>query len=353
MSEAEASLFEKERTVLVDSLADLNKRHEAVGPRLDKLQQELAAGKEKQVESGLVVWLLDLYRLLGEAVLIQARARLESVSVDPIELTPDDAMRTAMVNRLDVMNNRAALVDSWRLIAFNADALQSRLSVLADGNVSTDHDNALSFRAPTASLRMGVQFDPPFTRLLERNNYRQSLIDYERDRRDFIQYIDGVHRSLRQTLRDLEQLRLNLEIQRRAVAISIRRVDLTQEDLNKPVPPPEPGQPAAQLGPTASLNLLTALSDLRNTQNNFMSVWLNYYATRMRLVRDMGIMMLDNEGRWIDQSFSGPDDEGAEELDLPPTVPTEWYELLEVPAAEQPSTGNGDTTLREVSYQEP
>ena len=34
-------------------------------------------------------------------------------------------------------------------------------------------------------------------------------------------------------------------------------------------------------------NLLTALSDLRSAQDNFMSVWLNYYASRMALVRDI------------------------------------------------------------------
>jgi hypothetical protein len=94
--------------------------------------------------------------------------------------------------------------------------------------------------------------------------------------------------------------------------------------LNKPVPPSEPGQPAAQFGPTAALNLLTALSDLRNAQNNFMSVWLNYYATRMQLMRDLGFMQLDGEGGWIDIPLPAADSVRLEELDLPPAVPQEW-----------------------------
>ena len=65
---------------------------------------------------------------------------------------------------------------------------------------------------------------------------------------------------------------MNLEIQRRAVAIAIRRVDLTRAALYAPVRPPQPGQRPAQFGPTAATNLLTALSALRNTQNNFLSV---------------------------------------------------------------------------------
>ena len=253
------------------------------------------------------------------------------------------------------MNNRAALVDSWRLIAFNADALQSRLDIVASGDINTVHNNPVSFRAPTADLRMGVRFNAPFTRLLERNNYRQSIIDYERDRREFIQYLDGVHRSLRTLLRDLEQLRVNLEIQRRAVAISIRRVDLTQEDLNKPSAPAAPGQQATQLGPTAALNLLTALSDLRNTQDNFMSVWLNYYAARMRLMRDLGIMTLDEQGRWVDIPIPA-DGENAEDTSMPPEVPVEWFDLINIAPAEQPNAGPAGNeepspaAVREVSF---
>jgi hypothetical protein len=110
------------------------------------------------------------------------------------------------------------------------------------------------------------------------------------------------------------------------VAISIRRVDLTQEELNKPVPPPAPGEAATQLGPTAALNLLTALSDLRNTQNNFMSVWLNYYATRMQLMRELGLMQIDEQGRWIDTPLSAVDLPAPEELAPPPAVPIEWMD---------------------------
>ncbi len=178
---------------------------------------------------------------------------------------------------------------------------------------------------------MGLQFDAPFTRLLERNNFRQSLIDYQRDRRQFIQSLDVLNLTLRQQLRLQRELELNLEIQRKAVVISIRRVDLTREELNEPVPPPEPGQPAAQFGPTAARNLLGALSDLRTTQNNFMSVWLNHYANRMRLLREMGIMVIDEEGRWLDESIPNmiPYYEGNEGEPLPPPpVPVEYYDVV-------------------------
>jgi outer membrane protein TolC len=327
----EQELLDRDTQQLEETLAELRQRFDTLQNAPREMMETLREENRRQTAAGLVNWIGDFYRLVQEMSLVQARARVESVVVEPIELSYEDALKIALAHRLDLMNARASLVDTWRLISFNADALQAGLNVSFSGDVRTERDNMFSFHGKTGTLRAQVQFDAPFTRLLERNNYRQALIDYQRDRRQFIQTVDSVHQSLRQTLRQLRQLRVNLEIQRRAVAISIRRVDLTREDLNRPVPPPQPGQPASQLGPTAALNLLTALSDLRSTQNNFMSVWLNYYAQRMRLMRDLGIMKLDEEGRWIDEPWDSLDRDSIEEIPIPPPIPSDWLEKYGVP----------------------
>jgi hypothetical protein len=333
MTPPESSIFERERNQLHDGLAELRETLVELDSRLVEVPQALADGNTELAVSRLVVWANDLYRLTQVSILIQARARVETVVVDRIYLDSSAGFRIALENRLDLMNNRAALVDSWRLIAFNADALQSQLNVVVDGQPAIariTRDETDNFSLSDGSLRVGLRFDAPTTRRQERNNYRQQLIEYQQDRRQFIQILDGVNRNVRQILRGLEELRLNLEIQRRAVAISIRRVDLTREELNEPVPPQEPGQPAPAFGPTAAQNLLTALSDLRNTQNNFMSVWLNYYATRMQLARELGVMAIDENGLWIDEPIPAtvPMLEGGEDLLAPPVVPEVWFEAV-------------------------
>ncbi len=145
-------------------------------------------------------------------------------------------------------------------------------------------------------------------------------------------------------MRELEQLRVNLEIQRRAVAISIRRVDQTRENFNKPTPPPAAGQKITQFGPTAALNLLTALSDLRSSQNNFMSVWLNYHAGRMRLLRDLGIIQIDDDGVWIEQSVQEAVNAAMAgvPVEMPPDVPDQWYETLDNLPEPDDAESNGD-----------
>ena len=337
MTDVERKLFQRDREQLREGLADLEQQFQEAKAKLKTLRDELAEETKDATVRGNVVLLGDLLRLVQGSILVQARARLEAVTVATIELGSQDAFGIALQNRLDFMNGRAALVDSWRLIQFNADALQSVLNVTASGDIGTVRNNPVSFRAPTANLRLGLEFDAPFTRLLERNNYRQSLIDYQRSRREFIQSRDSLHLGLRVLLRQIEQLRTDLEIQRRAVAIAIRRVDLTRAALYAPVRPPQPGQRPAQFGPTAATNLLTALSSLRDTQNNFLRVWLTYYAARMRLDRELGIMMLDNDGSWIDSPIPNPsldnsfesDKSRLAELLLPPAVPTEWIELTD------------------------
>jgi len=332
MTDEERRLFQRDRERLQEGLADLKKQFEQVQAERKALSNGLSADTRKATFDKTVVWLTDLLRLVQGSVLVQARARLETVSVETVALDSPKAFAQALANRMDFMNGRAALVDHWRSIQLAADALQSVLNVTAEGDIGTAGNNAASFRSSTGNVRLGVQFDAPFTRLLERNNYRQTLIDYQRSRRDFIRSYDSLQLGLRGLLRQIEQLRRDLEIQRRAVTIAIRRVDMTRAAFYAPVRPPQPGQRPAQFGPTAATNLLTALSALRNTQNNFMGVWLNYYAARMRLARELGTMKLDPDGRWIahppvDSSLAEVSDRDASPL--PPVVPTAWMELAD------------------------
>jgi hypothetical protein len=287
----------------------------------------------------VVAAVTELASLVQEATLVQVRARLEAITLEPVKLEPAFALEIARSRRLDWMNNRAALVDTWRLIAFNARNLMSDLDLTLSGDISTVDDHPFKFAGTAGRMSAGIEFDAPFNRLLERNNYRAVLIDYQRDRRQLIQFEDSVNQTLRQSLRTLAQLEVNLEIQRRAVAIAARRVDQTRETLSKPPEPVLPGQPpTAQFGPTAALNLLTAMNDLQGSQNNFMSVWLNHYATRMVLMRELGLMQLDDRGIWVDV----PLDEALERVEecviepLPPAVPKQWLDALDAEPVPMP-----------------
>lgn len=331
MTDDEKALERASRREMDENLAEAAQALRTAEMNLEMLREQLNVAQAKDTANSFVALVRSLQNdIVSELNKVQARTRLGVITVQDVAITPEKALEIARANRLDWMNNRAALVDTWRLIQFNANALKSNVSLRFDGDVSTlGGDNPFKFREETGSIRASLQFDPPFTRLTERNNFRQQLIEYQQSRRQLIQYEDRVYLTLRQLLRNLEQLKVNLEIQRRAVDIAISRVDQTRAELNKPVPPPLPGAPPGQagFGPTAAVNLLTALSDLRNTQNNFLSVYLNYYAARMVLMRELGLMRIDENGMWIDEPLDVAI-AAVEQYDceFPPELPADWLD---------------------------
>jgi outer membrane protein TolC len=264
--------------------------------RPDILTTEFGRAKFSQILARFPDLLVNLSTSILELSLIQARARAESVTLLTLEMDPANALAIASRNRRDWMNARANLVDTWRLIEFNANDLESDLNFLFGGDISTVGDNPVDFRSATGRLRVGVQFDAPLTRVAERNNYRQSLIEYQQARRDYYAFVDRISQSLRSGLRQIELDQANFELRRAAVRVAIDQVEVTRLRLSEP---PKPGVVAA-FSPTTARDLVSALGDLLNVQNDFMSVWVNYEVERMNLDFNLDTMQLDEEGLWID-----------------------------------------------------
>ncbi|MEX2185486.1 MAG: hypothetical protein WD875_01775 [Pirellulales bacterium] len=244
---------------------------------------------------------------IAEMWIVEAKARLESIVLPPVEMKSDDALGIASKHRRDWMNARAALVDSWRLIRFNADSLESDLDIVFSGDMGTVGKNPVKLDAATGRLRAGIEFDAPLTRLAERNNYRQALIEYNQARRSYYTFIDRVNQGLRGTLRTIELNQVNFELRRSAVHTALRQVDLTRKQLLAPLRPNTDGPIGVAAAPTAGSqtgdlgrDLVTALADLTQVQNDFLSVWLNYRVLRMSLDLDLGTMRVDPGGMWVE-----------------------------------------------------
>ena len=164
-------------------------------------------------------------------------------------------------------------------------------------------DNPVRFRGTNGRLRVGLAFDAPLTRLVERNQYRATLIAYDRARREYYAYEDEVQQSLRNSIRVLRLGQLNFEVRRAAVFVAVTRVDVARLNLERA---PKTGA-SLKVGANAARDLVDALSDLLREQNNFLSVWVDYEAQRIGLDFDLGTMRLDGQGMWIDPGEIGPD----------------------------------------------
>lgn len=245
--------------------------------------------------------LSELSDYLLELSLVQAGARTELVELVRVNLDPETALEIARENRRDWMNARAALVDAWRLIEFNADNLESSLDLVFSGDVrNVSSDIPLTGRTSN-SLRVGLQFDAPLTRLQERNTFRQAQIEFNQARRDYYLFVDQVAAQLRDELRTLRLNQENFELRRQALRVAREQILLNREIQTIQQ------QNALSSGPTTARDAVSALSDLLRAQNDFLAVYVNYEVVRRSLDFDLGTMMLRPDGVWIDPGPIGPE----------------------------------------------
>jgi hypothetical protein len=229
---------------------------------------------------------------------------LDAITFEPVDLTSEEAFCIASRYRRDWMNARASVVDSWRLIQFNANDLGSGLNLVFNGDIANVGDRPFDLRPSNGRLRLGLQFDAPLTRLAQRNVYRQSLIEFQQAKRNYYQFRDRVQRDVRSSLRQLKLDDLNFELRRAAVHVAITQVDLARLKLSEPARPVSaslPGQPTqpggqSQFGETVARDLVTAIIDLLNVQNDFLSVWVDHEVQQLNLDFDLGVMELDARG---------------------------------------------------------
>jgi hypothetical protein len=294
------------KTKLVTTEADL-KQAGIVVELLANSGPTLPAEKAAEEIGKIAVSVPAIIQRLGasmlELTLAQVRSRTESVGLVPIELSSNHALEIARLYRRDWMNARASLVDSWRLIEFNADALESQLDIVFSGDVTNVGSNPFNLQGSAGRLRAGFQFDSPITRLGERNTYRQALIEFQQARRSYYLVGDNIAAGLRQTLRNLDLNTINFELRRANIHVAVDQVELNLLKLREP---PRVGAVESTFSPTTARDLVQALQAILTAQNDFISVWLDYEETRRALDLDLETMELDDQGMWIDPGPIGP-----------------------------------------------
>lgn len=279
-----------------EHVATLDKGIRATFEEIATLEKELASLDADTARSRASEGVAALSGMLLELSLDQAASRLETLTLPEVELEETYALEIARANRLDWMNARAELVDAWRKIDYAANPLMSGMDLMLEGDMGTSQNSSTRLDGRTGQLRGGVRIDTPLDRLVERNEYRETQIAYQRARRDYMLFEDRVLQSLRNTLRISELSRMNFELRRAALQVAFSQVDLARLRLEEP---PRPGQ-VAQIGATTARDLVSALSDLLEAENEFLGLLVGHHVLRMVLDFELGTMALDTEGNWVE-----------------------------------------------------
>jgi len=266
---------------------------------------------------------------------------LPALCVGGVDLLSDDddkvlaaASRTALTYRLDLMNQRAQLVDSWRKIRVAANALLGVLTVQYHYDVSTPPNKfePFNFQGSRSHHQLIVNASPPLVRILQRDAYRATLIAWQQQRRQLQQAEDQVLFDVRSQLRILRAFAYNYQnVQKRAIELAYSQVDQSLQAFSQPQAPAGPTLPTGIVGPPATPGgagdpaaltnqLLTSQNSLLRAQNDLYNTWIAYLTSRISIYRDMGIMRVDPRGVWIDdvatcqcRQYAGPDDGKADE----------------------------------------
>lgn len=270
---------------------------------------------------------------------------LPPLCVEGVDLLSDDddkviatVSRAALENRLDLMNQRAQLVDSWRKIAVAANALLGTFNVQyhMDTTSPLNGNHPLALGDGWTRRQFILDTELPIVRIAQRNAYRATLIAFQFQRRQLMLAEDQVLFGVRSQLRTLRQNAYSYQaVQKRNVELAYVQVDQALQAFSQPQQPAGPAGVPGLVGPPVTgggtdspaaltQQLLSAQNSLLGAQNTLYNTWVSYLINRMSLYREMGLMRLDPRGVWIDDVATchcpkHPDQPGQPSQDERPT----------------------------------
>ncbi len=298
-----ASDVARDRRIFESLVVDLNGAVDVLRQHQQKLQ---AGGLTPEARRELYIDIDEKHEKLLSIVqglsVVQIDTRVELIEFAPFDLSMEDAVRLGMQYRVDLMNQRAFVMDARRRLEVAANQLEAVLDVIVEGDVATrplitGNDNPFDFRGRNSSFRAGLAFTAPVVQIRERNLYRAALIEYQRARRAYMQFEDEVKFAIRTDWRDLTANRTQFEITRQAVRSAAIQYDQAVDETTAPL---APGQSRST---NIGLNLLRALESILNAQNSLISNWVSYESSRLAINRDMGTMYIDEAGVWDDPFY--------------------------------------------------
>lgn len=290
------SIVDQERERLANSIEELVAIEGLVGGMA--ISDDLESAEERRA---------SLLLVLRKLSVIQIIVRVQLIPIQPFDIGMEEVSQLAIVNRLDLMNQRARVVDSRRRLEIAADQLESRLDLVVEGSLNTrttgdGNNNPFDFRADESEYRAGIEFDTPLDQIAERNVFRAAQIGYQQARRSYVGIEDNVKLDVRQFVRTLEAQANEIAQRQRRIQYTARELELAETQAD-----------ATQRG----LSLNNALRNLNRAQDELIEAWLDYETTRLNLYRDTGLMRINDRGFWADSYYQTLFDEPDQERRSP------------------------------------
>ena len=199
----------------------------------------------------------------------------------------------AVANRLDVLNAIDQFEDSKRKVKVAANGLLPDLNLVADTELASQFYS--SFDPGEFKQTAGIKLNLPLDRLTERNAFRSSRINFEKELRSLSSTLDELRGDIRRGIRNLAQEKEKYEIQQNALTLARQRVEVMALLL--------------QAGQATIRDQLEAQADLVSAQNSVTRAMVNYHTARWNLLKNLGILDVENGKFWLND-LAGPAGDG-------------------------------------------
>jgi outer membrane protein TolC len=223
---------------------------------------------------------------------VKERIVLDYKDMDELDIlqpkgTLEEAVNTGLAGRMDLWNSRDRVEDaSRRVVVAKQDTLPSVNSLL-NYNIQDNPDRTdFSLISRNRSTSLGLDLDLNLNQKPERNTMRAAQIAEQRARRELDLAEEAVRRDVRAGWRDLEVARKQYELALRGLEISTARLEV-EEAFNAE-------------GQGTAIDLVDAQRDMNTTRDLVISTRINHTLVRLQLWRDMGVLFIEKDGRWVD-----------------------------------------------------
>ena len=248
-----------------DSLVRAQERYEQL---LDEFKVKLVLPTDAEIE-------LDQNELKA----------LAKLGIRQPDYTLEEAVETALNQRLDLATSRDIVDDAARKVEVAADGLGAELNLTGGMNVGSTPDTdytRLQFHNGTYTL--GLNADLPLDRKSERNAYRKSLIALEQQRRSYENDTDNVKLGVRDAYRELQKAAQTYQIQMNSLELAQKRVESNSLLL--------------EAGRLTTRDLLDSQDDLLAAQNQLTAALVGHVVAKLNFFRDIGVLQVKPDGMW-------------------------------------------------------
>jgi len=197
----------------------------------------------------------------------------------------EEAVGTALLRRLDLVNSADAVVDARRKVYVAADSLRAELNLTGSaGAASSKKADRQSMDWSREEYNLGFELDLPLDRVPEQSVYRKALITLSQREREYEQATDIVRLEVRNAYRDLTEAANRYKVQTEAYELARQRYNNTLTLL--------------EYGRASSRRVLNAQNNLIDAQDAATEALVDFSIASLNFYRDTGVLYVRPDGMW-------------------------------------------------------